>query len=102
MAPIRPARMTCSSSSNAAACQRVAATMSSWPRSRRASELVEAGRPGDQVVDLEHLDVPAEEPERGVDLALGRGGSPGDRSRAGSPTVWAFGGMITARPYGLG
>ena len=36
-------------------------------------ELVEAGRPGDQVVHLEHLDVPPEEPERGVDLALGLG-----------------------------
>ena len=34
-------------------------------------QLVEAGPPLDEVVHLEHLDVAAEERERGVDLALG-------------------------------
>ena len=44
--------------------------MSISPRSRRGLQLVEAGPPRDEVVDLEHLDVAAEERQRGVDLAL--------------------------------
>ena len=35
-------------------------------------QLIEAGPPRDEVVDLEHLDMAAEEGERRVDLALGR------------------------------
>ena len=64
--------MTSSSSPNALACQCVAATMSSWPRSRRASSWSRRVRHSTRLCTWNTSTCPPKNGERGVDLLLGR------------------------------